>query len=73
MLKSFIMKILWDFKNVHYLMRTNVKRKSEKCKSGDKIYVIILLHSNHTEWPTPKLIGFASGIQLLERMWTRRV
>jgi hypothetical protein len=30
-------------------MRTNVERKSEKCKAVDKMYLDIQLQSEHTE------------------------
>ena len=31
-------------------MRISVERKSKKCKTGDKMCVIIHLHPNHTDW-----------------------
>jgi len=35
-------------------MLTSVERKSDKCKSGEEMYLFIQLHPNHTEWRTPK-------------------
>jgi hypothetical protein len=43
-------------------MHMNVERKSKKCKTGDKMYVIIELHPNHTDCPFPKkLLSWQAG------------
>jgi len=52
-------------------MRTNVERKSDKCKPVDKMYVFIQLHSNHTQWPTRKGYWFRKWNSILEEMWKK--